>query len=584
MQKLTEAQFKKQYGEAGLKAFAEPLTKTTYGSRLVDNVSSDINTRVDKVGDILNRKDTGIVTKGVQVFGQGAGMAANVLEQTVNQIPGVSKVTGAIGSGINWLATSKYSPIKYVGDVVGNSKKLQEVTQLYDTDPNFKDTVDAVANIARLGMDVKGAVDSAVFTKNVTSKIASKVAGGVDDGLGGLTRLTEAGANKISELTSGIRDVAKPIIEEIKTIPAKARTNVAQIRATEATLKTLPKAGETAVRSGVDLSDVKELYKMSKTVSPQYKKLVKVTQDFASGKSKTNPFEVVGKPIVQGLKKAQSNATKIGSELSSVADNLPNFSPANLKQGVFNGLKKVRGLEGLEITPKGQLNFRNTTLATAATKADRVAIQKIFNDAVKNSSAKSKHLLRQELFEVLGGKKKAGVQLTGTQEAAYEAVRKSLADALDNISPTYKALNMKYAKAISPIQKLQKLLGSAGADEDILNMKAGLLARRITSFSKSNPEIRQILRDLDSSIASKGKTLLKTEQLQDFYNILDKYYDIAGKTGFQGQVETGVTKALSKTGASKLVDMVEGQVKGVIGETEIVKQKALEQILKEILK
>jgi hypothetical protein len=128
----------------------------------------------------------------------------------------------------------------------------------------------------------------------------------------------------------------------------------------------------------------------------------------------------------------------------------------------------------------------------------------------------------------------------------------------------------------------KKLLKSTGFDDDLQNMNAGLLARRLTSFSKSNPEIRQILRDLDKVIGVNSKTALGAEKLQDLYNVLDKYYDIAGQTGFQGQVTAGVSKALDKGGVSKLIDIAEGQVTRVLGETDIVKQKALEEILKEI--
>ena len=113
-------------------------------------------------------------------------------------------------------------------------------------------------------------------------------------------------------------------------------------------------------------------------------------------------------------------------------------------------------------------------------------------------------------------------------------------------------------------------------------MNAGLLARRLTSFSKSNPEIRQILRDLDIVNGTVGKTTLNVEKLQDFYNILDKYYDIAGRTGFQGQVTAGVEKAIGSGGISRGIDMVEGHVARLFGETDIVKQKALEEILKEL--
>jgi len=136
---------------------------------LTDKVGEDISQRADKVGDILNRKDTGIVEKSVQVFGQGAGMAANALEQTAMEIPGVKQAAGVMGAGIKWLTETPL--IKGVGSLIGDNKKLQEVVGLYDTDPNFKDSVDAVANIVRLGGDVDMAMQAAKFTENVLGKL-----------------------------------------------------------------------------------------------------------------------------------------------------------------------------------------------------------------------------------------------------------------------------------------------------------------------------------------------------------------------------------------------------------------------------
>ncbi|MBP7061636.1 hypothetical protein KBA84_02265 [Patescibacteria group bacterium] len=80
------------------------------------------------------------------------------------------------------------------------------------------------------------------------------------------------------------------------------------------------------------------------------------------------------------------------------------------------------------------------------------------------------------------------------------------------------------------------------ATEDILDMKGGLLARRLTSNAVSNPQVRQLLRNLDK--VSGGKTTESVESMQDLYNILNKYYNIAGKTGLQGQVTSALDTSI----------------------------------------
>jgi len=137
----------------------------------IEDVKQEAITRADKTSEIRARKDTGILKKGFQLFGQGAGFVASTFEKGISKIPGVTTVIETAGKGIEFLATSEYSPIKKLGDVISESKALQEATTLYDTDQDFRDTVDAAANTVRLGADIEGLVQGAAFTKAVTNKI-----------------------------------------------------------------------------------------------------------------------------------------------------------------------------------------------------------------------------------------------------------------------------------------------------------------------------------------------------------------------------------------------------------------------------
>lgn len=236
MKTFTADEFKKKFGEDMYNSF--PTTKPTqtgnqpsyaspsYASRLTDNVSSDLNTRVDRVSNILG-SDRGAVTKGVQVFGQGVGLAANTLEQTVGQAPIVpfmknsptvgDAVNATAGAGIKWLTTSEYSPVKHLGEFIGRNKALQTAVQLYDTDADFRDSLDAVANIVRLGGDVQLGMDAANITNNVTRKIMSKAtakpvppAGG-----GGMTVTAEAVRTAPRSTTGAITKDIVPTSERI---------------------------------------------------------------------------------------------------------------------------------------------------------------------------------------------------------------------------------------------------------------------------------------------------------------------------------------------------------------------------------
>jgi len=181
------------------------LQKPKEEQSFLGSLKEDLNTRVDRTGAILNRPDSSTLEKGTQLFGQGAGLAANAIEKTAEQIPGVKQAFGAVGAGINWLAES--APIKAIANQIGESKTLQEVTNLYDTDQNFKDSVDAVANIVRLGGDVQMAQDAVNFTKNVTNKIADKVKTSLPPGGGGgaISNVSENALKAGTELKNNVQ-------------------------------------------------------------------------------------------------------------------------------------------------------------------------------------------------------------------------------------------------------------------------------------------------------------------------------------------------------------------------------------------
>lgn len=142
--------------------------RTTLGQDL----KQSLDTRVERTGDILNREDSSLMEKGTQLFGQGAGFASDVIEKSISKIPVVKQALEGMGKGIQWL--SQTAPIKALGEKIGESKALQEAVSLYDTDENFRDSVDAVANIVRLGGDIALAEQATNFTKNVTNKLLDK--------------------------------------------------------------------------------------------------------------------------------------------------------------------------------------------------------------------------------------------------------------------------------------------------------------------------------------------------------------------------------------------------------------------------
>lgn len=148
--------------------FEEPEEIVEQEPSLIEETTESLETRADRVGGILARKDTGIITKGVQTFGQGAGLASDVIEGAVERIPGVKKAFDILGKGISWLSETK--PVQALANKIGEQEAVQEIVNLYDTDTDFKDSVDAVSNIVRLGGDIQLASDAIGISKKIVEK------------------------------------------------------------------------------------------------------------------------------------------------------------------------------------------------------------------------------------------------------------------------------------------------------------------------------------------------------------------------------------------------------------------------------
>src|SRR3990167_5853379 len=557
MKTLTAKQFKELYGDDVYSGFGDETKKPNYFQRVGQGIKEtftglgkDIRTQAETIAEEGIQEDPSRIKQAV-AFGRGglrtAGAVAKTALTPITEAPGIKQAS------------------EFVGEKLAGTAPIKKFAEWSERHPEAaKDIMNTLDIGALFGAKtaakplIKGVKAVAKETGQVAERIGAKAAGA----------------------TKPIQQFAQPLYQEAKRIPERISTNVAQKQAVQQTIDKLPtKAARQAAQDGLDVVDVKKLYQLPKSQKGSFKKLATVVKDFAEGKTKTNPIEVVGKPIVNRLKELEKSRGTVGQKLGQAADKLGRVSSKELDDAVFKELKQVSGLNGLKKTRLGDLDFSNTTLATDLSQSDRVAIKKIFSIATKSGTGKSKHLIRQELFEILGGKKRALTNITDTQEKAFQAVRKGLSNVLESKNPTYKALSGEYRKIVQPLQQMRKVMRVSGEADDILDMSAGLLARRLTSFAQSNPQIKAILSAMDKATKISGKTRLNVETLQDFYNILEKYYDIAPKTGFQAQVKAGVEKAVGGP-----IKYLGEQVGGLVGETPAVGQKALEKILEEILK
>lgn len=561
MKTITAEEFKKRYGTVGASLFTESTEKKGFVQRTKESASAG----VEKIKSGLSQSGNAKGAKGLYSLGSGAlKIGAGAVETAFSPLTAAVEpvVRPTIGRAVN-----------YTADKISNVSGVQRFADSEAGRKIFKGVED-ISNLNTIASAVVGPKTGQVGATKFGGAIKTSANAARTE----ISNAVSKGGIKLPSALAGLKNAGGMITESAQRIPSRISTNVATKQVARQAVQALPtRIAKEAARDGLDVADVKALYNIPVSQKGSLSKMATVVKDFAAGKTKTNPIEVVGKPIINRLKQLDSARVKIGSKLSSIADDLGIVTTRELFPTVFQKLRKVPGLEGLMVDNKGLLNFKNTVLASLETGADRKAIQSIFSQAVKWGSGKNKHLLRQELFEALGGKKKSLTNLTATQERAYESIRSALSDVLDIKNPAYKAANNQYRQVIAPLQAMRKVLRVAGEDADIMDLSAGLLARRITSAAASNPQIRSILRAMDRATEVPGKTMLSVEALQDFYNLLEKYYDIAPKTGFQSQVTQGIEKAVGGP-----LSYLAEQAKGLAGQTPAVRQAALERVLKEV--
>ena len=543
--RMESGEMDKELQGVGLVQFmSKPPEKT-----VLQEVGSNLKERGTKMLETSGREDVSFGEKVLRNSGNVVGAVGDV-------------VAPVIGAGLK--ATGLDKPLGEVAQSVAGSEIGQAVGDIYGgLSERTQENLGAVGNIASVIPVTKGAQIASNLAKTGAKATGNAIA---------------TGANAVVDnaVVNGISTVAKSTGESLKRIPERMATNVAEKQATEAAIKELPtKTAQTAVRDGVDITDVKEISNITRT--PQVNKLIDTVKRFAAGDKTVDPIEVVGSPMVQRVKTLDADRKVIGKQLGEASKTIGVLTKPELQSGVLSRLQSVPGLEELTLTPKG-LSFKGTTLESALSQADRKAISQAFTEATKWGDGIKAHNFRQTLFENLGGKKKSLANITDTQERAFEAIRSGLSDVIELKSPKYKSLSNEYRKIVQPLGDLRKLMKNIdqNSTEDILNMSAGLLARRITSAASSNPQIKQILSSLDNAGITKGTTKESVTQLQDMYNILNKYYDIAPKTGFQNLVKEGV-------GASdSIAGMTKEALKNVAGQSNAVRQKALEKLLEEL--
>jgi hypothetical protein len=388
---ITEAPAKPSvgFGKYDLKEAGQDIAQT-FGA--LKTTAKDTAKKIIAPVRAMEAGDQGVL----RTFGQSVGAAAGGISRGIGDVfTGAVKTAlpqkneDIIKGNITGLLSTAIPVFQKIDEAVGSPvgtamKKYESLT------PKAKRDVDAVLGIGSLALDIFGAGVGKKTATEVGSQAAKAGAKTADVVKDTAEQAVKFGAKAV-EKAEPLYDVTRGLGQNLKNIPSKISTNVVEKQKAVKAIDELPtKVAKTTASRGVDPSDVNVLLQIPADQKSTVKKLYQSVKDFSSGVSKIRPEEIVGKPLTQALKSLESAKNSIGKKLGDVANKLGVVTQEELVMPIFDKLKKVPGLSGLKIE-NGILNFGDTTLATALTKADRTAIQKIFNEAIKGGTGKQKH-------------------------------------------------------------------------------------------------------------------------------------------------------------------------------------------------
>jgi len=291
-------------------------------------------------------------------------------------------------------------------------------------------------------------------------------------------------------------------------------------------------------------------------------RMIKEGEEHAVDFDKPDPMLIVGQEFMKRAKSLKELRSKYGKELGESVKDIPKDaltpkieettiqtpegpaiqrtirnSGVDPKLSMVKRMNEISELEGLSVSPDGNLDFSETSLRGERFKSVRQAIQNDF-DEVTGMNPLQIHRKRQELFDVVN---KVPYNERGLSEKGMNAMRQGLADVLEMVSPKYKELNRKVATIIEPLDELSsylKLSDEANVPTNLLENEAAILARRLNSNAISNPRVAALINQLESRLAEEGiKFDTRLSRVQQMYNMMNRYYpEITRETSLQGQV------------------------------------------------
>jgi len=565
-----------------------------------------IEERGENVADILQESGKqSTLSTGFQVFAQNLGLMKDVaFEGVVSAFRGVSNITPdfiekPLVDAVKQSAIETFETFKNSPEGQQAFQKLGEGLESYKL--WAKDHPEAHRNLVAAGETVdfalqglgvgkvkkilkepvKQGIETGVKTvqkvAKETVKAGEKVAKTTENAFDTAVRSLSTAKEKVGVLGGAVKEAGLGLKSKATGLPERLEINIKVKQEARKAFNELPPVEKKAVTQGILVRDANLINTSSDGNKIVMREILDSAKKFESNRlSSARPSAVLGTEFRKRLTGLKDEVSKAGKAMGEMVKDIPKTSVTGVKESVLKRMKEVLGLSELKLV-NGKLNFTDTTLAGSLTASDRRIIQSVFDD-LANKNAFQLHQLRRELFEDLGGRKLSGLKLTETQEKGVNAIRKGIADILEGVSPKYKATNQSYTQLAEMQKNIKKMFGDvAEGGEDIFDAKSSILLRRLTSNTKSGQDIASLIKEVEDLLKVKGINFdTDIGALQEFVNIINRYYDVAGDTSLLGILRT---KDIPLKPSSAIAKVLEGVIDaGSI--TDDTAKQAIDDLLK----
>jgi hypothetical protein len=570
----------------------QPKTEAKTGG-FFSRLSQDAQKRTRQALDLTGRVGQGQdpLSTGVQGAGLIAGSAADLIGNLFITGAGAVKDVGLdIYTGGDELAKKQIEKgaSDFAKQVIESpagqafadtaSKLASQYEELKKTNPTLAANIKGAADIADFALNFTGAGVAKAGVKGAARSGKQLVGEAIETGVemaqdvATTAAKTVDGSDTIKAAGTVLKGAGERVGEFVEQAPKRLKQTAGRMAEEKRILSEAPEVVRKAVGEGIPVGEATFIANASPTEKTFFKRMVDDAEGYVAGNKDLDPAAAAGEAFQARLKNADSLRQKWGEELGEMVKGLKAQEIPNVTDDVVSSMRRVPGLEDIRLLDDGTLDFSKTTLST------NQSAQNLINTRFKSIAGRdglNLHRLRQEIFELLGGKQKAGVEITATEEKALNAMSSGLSEVLGNSNNQYRSLNEKYARIAQPLMRLNKFYKNLpDASDDLLNESSAILMRRLTGRSMSGVEMKNAIALIDKELAEVGiKSDINLTNIQEFVNLLDEVYGTTKKTGLAGQVELGTR------GVRGMIEGAAGKVMEAAGQSEFTKREAIKSLL-----